>query len=63
MADIDEAKYYKKTEVDKCVEDIGSLGTVLKYSLGAPGFVLTPILSCEGLKTDGILLGDPFPSI
>lgn len=63
LADIDDAKYYKKSEVDKCIEDIDSLGTVLKYGLGTAGFVLTPILSCEDLKTDGILLGDPFPSI
>ncbi len=57
LANIDPAKYYIKSDVDNCVNDIRGLTGLL---IGA---TLTNLISCDKLKSDGILLGDPLPSI
>ncbi|TGL57162.1 TIGR04452 family lipoprotein [Leptospira ognonensis] len=57
LANIDPSKYYVKSDVDGCVKDIRGLTGFL---LGA---TLTNLISCQDLKKDGILLGDPLPSI
>jgi small lipoprotein (TIGR04452 family) len=57
LANIDPSKYYVKSDVDSCVKDIRGLTGLL---IGA---TLTNLISCDKLKTDGILLGDPLPSI
>lgn len=57
IARIETDKFYIKDDVDQCVSDIqGFKGFVL-------GSLITNIISCNDLKTDGYLLGDPFPSI
>lgn len=56
IAKIESEKYYVKSDVDQCVEDItGFKGFVL-------GSLITNIISCQDLKTDGYVTGDPFPS-
>jgi len=57
IANIDPDKYYIKSTVDECVSEIS----------GASGFLigsfLTNIFYCNDLKTDGVLLGEPFPKL
>lgn len=56
IAKIESDKYYIKDDVDQCINDIrGFKGFVL-------GSLVTNIISCNELKTDGYILGDPFPS-
>lgn len=56
LANIDSAKYYVKADVDQCVSEIqGFKGFLL-------GATITNIISCQDLKTDGYITGDPFPS-
>jgi|JI10StandDraft_1071094.scaffolds.fasta_scaffold1000863_1 small lipoprotein (TIGR04452 family) len=57
LAKIEPAKYYVKSDVNQCVKEIqGMTGFLL-------GATLTNLISCQNLKKDGILLGDPLPSI
>ncbi|MBM9590680.1 TIGR04452 family lipoprotein [Leptospira sp. 201903075] len=56
IASIDPAKYYVKADVDQCIADIqGFKGFLL-------GSLVANIISCQDLKTDGFITGDPFPS-
>ncbi|PJZ36243.1 lipoprotein [Leptospira levettii] len=56
IAKIESEKYYIKADVDQCINDItGFKGFVL-------GSLITNIISCQDLKTDGYVTGDPFPS-
>ncbi|MBL0953966.1 MULTISPECIES: TIGR04452 family lipoprotein [Leptospira] len=56
IAKIESDKYYVKADVDQCIDDItGFKGFVL-------GSLITNIISCQDLKTDGYITGDPFPS-
>lgn len=56
IAKIESQKYYIKADVDQCITDIqGFKGIVL-------GPAVTTIISCQDLKSDGYLTGDPFPS-
>ncbi|WP_411823585.1 TIGR04452 family lipoprotein [Leptospira sp. 'Mane'] len=55
IAGIDPAKYYVKSDVDSCVKEIkGLTGFVL-------GSAIANILSCQNLKKDGYLTGEPLP--
>lgn len=57
IANIDPDKYYIKSTVDECVSEIsGSSGFLI-------GSFLTNIFYCNDLKTDGVLLGEPFPKL
>ncbi|TGK54451.1 TIGR04452 family lipoprotein [Leptospira kanakyensis] len=57
IAKIESDKYYVKSDVDQCVSDIqGFKGVVL-------GPTVANIISCQDLKTDGYISGDPLPSI
>ncbi|GBF44209.1 hypothetical protein LPTSP2_35120 [Leptospira ellinghausenii] len=57
IANIESDKYYVKADVDKCVDEItGFKGFVL-------GSLITNIISCQDLKSDGYVTGDPFPSL
>ncbi|PJZ44155.1 TIGR04452 family lipoprotein [Leptospira brenneri] len=56
IAKIESDKYYIKSDVDQCVTDIqGFKGFLL-------GSLVTNIISCQDLKTDGYITGDPFPT-
>ncbi|MCG6146224.1 TIGR04452 family lipoprotein [Leptospira bandrabouensis] len=56
IAKIESDKYYIKADVDQCISDIkGFKGFVF-------GSAIANILSCQDLKTDGYLTGEPFPS-
>lgn len=56
VAKIESDKYYIKSDVDQCINDIqGFKGVAL-------GSLVANIISCQDLKTDGYLTGDPFPS-
>ncbi len=57
IAKIEPAKYYVKSDVDNCVKEIQGFTGLLF------GATITNIISCQNLKTDGLLLGDPLPSI
>ena len=57
IAGIEDDKYYVSSTVDECIDGIrGFTGFLL-------GSAIANVLSCGDLKTDGILLGDPLPSI
>ncbi|MBM9547470.1 TIGR04452 family lipoprotein [Leptospira sp. 201903074] len=56
IANIQSEKYYVKADIDQCITDIqGFKGVVL-------GPTIANIISCQDLKTDGYITGDPFPS-
>ncbi|MCG9875092.1 MAG: TIGR04452 family lipoprotein [Leptospiraceae bacterium] len=57
VANIESDKYYIKSTVDECVDEItGFTGFLF-------GSFLANIISCNNLKTDGVLLGEPFPKL
>jgi small lipoprotein (TIGR04452 family) len=57
LAGIEADKYYIKSDIDKCVENMEN------YFLWFVASPLVPIISCQNLKKDGIIWGDPLPSI
>lgn len=57
IAKIESEKYYIKSDVDACVNDINGLKG---YALGS---VIPNILSCQDINSDGYLIGEPFPSL
>ncbi|XDD44589.1 TIGR04452 family lipoprotein [Leptospira sp. WS60.C2] len=57
IAKIESEKYYIKADVDKCVEDIRGFKGFLVGSL------ITNIISCQDINSDGYLIGEPFPSL
>ncbi|MCW7467399.1 TIGR04452 family lipoprotein [Leptospira levettii] len=57
IAKIESDKYYIKSDVDACVNDINGLKG---YALGS---LIPNIISCQNINSDGYLIGEPFPSI
>jgi small lipoprotein (TIGR04452 family) len=58
LSSIDNDKYYMKSDVDDCVNDIEN---IVFWLVLAP---LTPLVSCRNIKeADGLILGNPFPKI
>lgn len=56
IAKIESDKYYIKSDVDACVNDINGLKG---YALGS---LIPNILSCQNISSDGFITGEPFPS-
>ncbi|TGL62483.1 TIGR04452 family lipoprotein [Leptospira jelokensis] len=56
IAKIESDKYYIKSDVDACVNEIkGFKGYLL-------GSLITNIISCQDISSDGYITGEPFPS-
>ncbi|XDD48485.1 TIGR04452 family lipoprotein [Leptospira sp. WS39.C2] len=56
IANIESDKYYIKSDVDKCVDEItGFKGFVF-------GSLISNIISCQDIQSDGYITGEPFPS-
>jgi small lipoprotein (TIGR04452 family) len=57
VASVDPSKYYIKSTVDECVDEITGFRGFLF------GSFIANILSCGNLETDGVILGDPLPRL